>query len=558
MGNKEVKTGLTRREFLAEAGVFAGSLWLPCSLPAVAQQSHAGHVPAAPRVPAARSSGSERLHAASLEKFVDPLPIPPVARPAGVRPSPENHRIKLPYYHMPLRELAVKVHRDVPPTRLWCVGGISPGPTFEARADHGILVEWANQLPHKHLLAVDHAIHGAGTGVPDVRTVMHLHGGRTPPESDGYPEAWHTPGKSMLYHYPNRQDAAMLWYHDHALGITRLNVLAGLLGMYFVRDSVEDALPLPRGKYEVPLAFCDRAFTRHGQLAYPAKWTNEFSGDAVLVNGKIFPYVEVEPRAYRFRVLNAANSRTFDFSLSSKQNFHQIGTEQGLLTAPVELEHLAVAPGERADLFADFSAHAGENIVLQDDNSAHERALMQFRVARSSGAGKGDAQHGNTPPATLRPVQRLAESLALRTRTMMLNDVIANSDMPVAMLLNNTDWDAPVSEKPVLNSVEIWELANVTDEMHPIHLHLARFQVLDRRRFDVLAFQEKKVLHYGGPALPPEKGESGWKDTVQAPQGFVTRVIARFEDYTGRYVWHCHILEHEDNQMMRPFDVVAG
>lgn len=549
---------VTRRQFLQRGVIFAGSLWLPRALPAVAQQSHSAQARVSPRVLATQNSSSELMHAASLTKFVDPLPIPPVVRPAGVRPSPADHRTKLPYYRMPLRELAVKVHRDVPPTRVWGVAGASPGPTFEVRTDEAVLVEWANELPHKHLLPIDHAIHGAGTGVPDVRTVMHLHGGRTPPESDGYPEAWQTPGKSVLYHYPNHQDAAMLWYHDHALGITRLNVFAGLVGVYFVRDSVEDALPLPRGKYEVPLVFYDRALTRHGQLAYPAKWKSEFSGDAVLVNGKIFPYLEVEPRAYRFRVLNGANGRIFDFSLSNKQNFYGIGSDQGLLPAPVELTHLPLAPGERADLFVDFSAHAGENIVLRDDNAEHEDALVQFRVARSGVAPKSHAQHGNTLPKTLRPVQRLAESLSVKRRTMMLNDVIVNSDVPVTMLLNNTDWGAPVTEKPVLNSVEIWELANVTDETHPIHLHLARFQVLDRRRFDVLAFQEKKVLNYGGPALPPEKGESGWKDTVQAPHGFVTRIIVRFENYTGRYVWHCHILEHEDNQMMRPFDVVAG
>lgn len=545
---------LTRRQFLQRGGIFAGSLWLPRVLPAVFQ-SQAGHARITSRARAAKNSGSELLHAAALTKFVDPLPIPPVARPAGVRPSPADRRIKLPCYHMPLRELAVKVHRDVPPTRVWGVAGTSPGPTFEVRTDQAVLVEWDNELPHKHLLPIDHAIHGAGPGVPDVRTVMHLHGGRTPPESDGYPEAWHTPGKSVLYHYPNHQDAAMLWYHDHALGITRLNVFAGLLGVYFVRDSVEDALPLPRRKYEVPLVFCDRTFTRHGQLAYPAKWKSEFSGDAVLVNGKIFPYLEVEPRSYRFRVLNGANGRIFDFSLSNKQNFYAIGSDQGLLPAPVELTHLPLAPGERADLFVDFSARAGENIVLEDDNAEHERALVQFRVTRSVGAPQTD---GNTLPATLRPVPRLAESLAVKRRTMMLNDVIVNSDVPVTMLLNNTAWGAPVTEKPVLNSVEIWELANVTDETHPIHLHLARFQVLDRRRFDVLAFQEKKVLNYGGPALPPEQGDSGWKDTVQSPQGFVTRIIARFENYSGRYVWHCHNLEHEDNQMMRPFDVVAG
>jgi spore coat protein A len=345
----------------------------------------------------------------------------------------------------------------------------------------------------------------------------------------------------------------MLWYHDHALGINRLNVFAGLVGLFFVRDSVEDVLHLPRGRYEIPLVICDRAFTRDGQLAYPVSgdpqspWVNEFEGDAVLINGKILPYLEVEPRKYRFRVLNAANSRFFDLSLSNEQAFHQIGTDLGLLPAPVAIHSVLLAPGERADLVVDFSHQAGAKITLQDE----EEALMEFRVARNH------VTDTSRLPSTLRPLHGLAESLAVHSRTLTLSDVYAkNSDVPTAMLLNGTRWHMPVTEKPVLNSVEIWNLVNVNEETHPIHLHLVRFQVLDRRRFDVMAFQEQGVFHWAGPAVPPEPGEAGWKDTVRATQGTVTRIIARFEGFTGRYVWHCHILEHEDNEMMRPFEVV--
>jgi spore coat protein A, manganese oxidase len=523
---------LTRREFLQHGGRLAGALWLPNFLQARSLQP------------------SPLLNAASLAKFVDPLPIPEIARPAGVRPSPTDPKVKLPFYRMPMRQIEAKVHRDVPPTRLWGFGRSSPGPTFQVRKDEPVLVEWANELPRTHLLSIDHDIHGAGIHQPDVRAVIHVHGGKTPPHSDGYPEAWYVPGKSALYHYPNQQDSAMLWYHDHTLGINRLNVFAGLVGAFFVRDAVEDALPLPRGKYEVPLLICDRAFTRDGQLTYPAKWVNEFSGDAVLVNGKIFPYLDVEPRRYRLRVLNAANSRIFDFSLSNIQKFHQIGSDQGLLPAPVELEDILLAPGERADLIVDFAGHAGEKVLLLDDDAV----ILQFRVGRA----QNGAKDSGPLPSTLRPVPRMAESLAVRSRTLTLSDVILNSDVPVAMLLNQSRWSAPVTETPALDSVEIWELANVTDETHPIHLHLVRFQVLDRRGFDVLAFQEKGVLNYSGPPVPPDPGETGWKDTVQARHGMVTRIIARFEGFAGRYVWHCHVLEHEDNEMMRPFDVVPS
>lgn len=357
----------------------------------------------------------------------------------------------------------------------------------------------------------------------------------------------------------------MLWYHDHALGINRLNVFAGLLGVFFVRDEFEDALDLPRGKYEIPLVIYDRILDLEGQLNYPVSgdpkkpWTPEVFGDAILVNGKIFPYLEVEPRKYRFRVLNGANGRFFHLSLSNSpasssstpgnQAFHQIGTDQGLLSAPVRLERVSLAPGERADLIVDFSGASGGNLVLKNDFAY---PLMQFRVARN---GKRDT---GVLPQNLRPVPKIAEASAIKTRTLSLVEVDDLKQRPVTMLLNNAHWSMPVTENPVLDSTEIWELLNTTDDAHPIHLHLVRFQILDRRSFDVSAYWMTGQLKYTGTAMPPEAGEAGWKDTVRADPGMVTRIIARFEGFAGRYVWHCHILEHEDNEMMRPYEVVAA
>ena len=175
-----------------------------------------------------------------------------------MRPLPSAPKAKLPYYRLAARPTEMKIHRDLKPTRFWSFAGAVPGPTLETRSGEGFLVEWANQLPQQHFLPIDHRLHGAEAGKPEVRTVAHMHGAFVGPESDGYPEDWIVPGKSALYHYPNQQDPAMLWYHDHAMGINRLNIYAGLFGLTFVRDNVEDGLNLPSGKYEVPLTLFDR------------------------------------------------------------------------------------------------------------------------------------------------------------------------------------------------------------------------------------------------------------------------------------------------------------
>jgi spore coat protein A, manganese oxidase len=527
---------INRREFLQKSGLAAGAF---ATLPTRIWRHPQASVPA--------------LGPNSLARFVDPLPILPVAQSSGSRPDPENSATRIPYYRIAMREFAGKVHRDLPPARQWGYGSNVPGPLFETRKDSGLLVEWANELPAKHFLPIDHHLSGAETGKPEVRAVVHLHGGKTPADSDGYPESWFVPGKSAICHYPNNQEATLLWYHDHAMGINRLNIYAGLMGLFVIRDSAEDSLNLPNGRYEIPMVIYDRMLKRDGQIDYPISenspnpWVPEVFGDAILVNGKLFPYLDVEPRKYRFRMLNGSNGRFYHLSLANGEVLHQIGSDQGLLAAPVPLRDIMIAPGERVDFIIDFANHAGEQIVLQNDAFV----VMQFRVSKKK------TDDLSSLPSALRSVPRIPESQAVKTRTLSLDEYEDDAGNSILMLLNKSRWNAPVTENPVLGSTEIWEFINPTDDSHPIHLHLVKFQVLDRRRFEAFAFQTKNEVRFTGPVTPPDANEMGWKDTVRADPKMVTRIIVPFKGYAGRYVWHCHILEHEDNEMMRPYDVIA-
>jgi spore coat protein A len=273
----------------------------------------------------------------------------------------------------------------------------------------------------------------------------------------------------------------------------------------------------------------------------------EVFGEVQLVNGKIFPYLAVEPRKYRLRILNAANGRFYRLSMTPDVEIHQIGGDQGLLAAPVAVRDVQLAPGERADLIVDFSQHRGTRVLLVSE----ALELMQFRVGASRVADP------SLLPAALRSVPRLPESSAIQTRRLTLDETTNMVAESQGMLLNKTPWHMPITERPVLGTTEIWELVNLTDDVHPIHLHMVRFQVLDRRRFDGFQYMTAGSLRYLGAAMAPDANEMGWKDTVRVNAKTVTRIIVPFEGYSGRYVWHCHILEHEDNEMMRPFDVVA-
>lgn len=437
---------------------------------------------------------------------------------------------------------------------MWTLGGCFPGVTLETKSGQAVMVNWKNRLPSRHFLPIDHTLHGAEPGVPEGRSVIHLHGGRTPAASDGYPVDWIVSGKTQTCFYPCRQDAALLFCHDHSMGINRLNIYAGMQSLFIVRDEVEERLNLPKGKYEIPLMFCDRLFRTDGQLYYPvspnpkAPWVPEVFGNAILVNGKLLPYLDVEPRKYRFRLMNGSNGRFYRFSLQNKAEFHMIGSDQGLLAAPITLKRLPLAPAERGDIIVDFSQMKGETVELRSDSFS----ILQFRVGRDPVSDDSDL------PSSIRPIRRIPESDAVRTRRLTLDEKLDDVQRSMGMLLNDTPWRMPITEKPVLNTTEIWELLNLTEDSHPIHLHLVRFQILDRRPFDTFDYYAKKVVRYLGAAVPPAPVEMGWKDTARTDPGMVTRIIVPFQGYAGRYVWHCHILEHEDNEMMRPFEVLPA
>lgn len=505
-----------------------------------------------------------------LRKFVDQLPV-------MEKIQPTRWHDNAPYYHVRMTEFRKKLHRDLPATRLWGYNGQFPGPLFDIEQGQPVQVLWDNALPSRHILPIDKSIHDLAD-LPDVRTVTHLHGAESLPDSDGYPEAWYTRNFSetgpffeqKVYHYDNTQRAMTLWYHDHAMGITRLNVYAGLAGMYIIRGQEEKALNLPEGDYEIPLMLLDRSFNDDGSLAYPRQPEQDpdapplpdpsiqpfFLGDTNLVNGKVWPYLEVEPRKYRFRLLNAANTRTYQLFLDSGDDFYQIGSDGGLLRKTVKINQLSLSPAERVDLIIDFSQHEGETVLLKNDlgpdaDPEDETGdVMQFRVtAELSGEDTSRIPH------YLSRIPSLKNNTVTTVRNLKLTSTEDEYARPV-FLLDDKEWMDPVTEKPVLGATEIWSFINVTDFAHPIHIHLIQFQVLNRQPFDLELYNETGQINMIGPVTAPGPGEKGWKDTVSAPPGEITRIIARFVPHTGRYVWHCHILEHEDYDMMRPLDVI--
>ena len=499
--------------------------------------------------------GANNLSGVWLEPFVDPLPIPRVLQPQ--RRSPRLHT-----YVVAMSEFRQKVHRDLPPSLLWGFEGSTPGPTIAAERGQAVEVHWVNRLPVRHRLCIDHTLGGAGRDEPEARTSIHLHGGHVAAGSDGYPDDWVTPGSRQVTTYPNQQPAATLWYHDHAMGITRLNAMMGLAGFYLLRDPAESSLGLPSGSYDIPLLLQDRLFDARGQLIYPvgpdlaAPWVPEFFGTHALVNGKVWPYFHVEPRRYRFRLLNASNSRIFRLSTLPQQALLQIASDGGLLPQAVLRDDLLLAPGERADIVLDFAGYQGRRINLINDapapfpsgNIPGPRLVMQFRVEYDLRTPIVDSIQ--TPLSALK---KLREQDAVRTRRHTLQEAMAANSKAHAILLNGLRFDDPVTEDPLNNSIEIWEFVNITMDSHPIHLHAVHFQLLDRTSFDASKYRTTKQLVLTGKPVVPGQGESGWKDTIICPPGQVTRIIIPFRGKPGRFVWHCHMLEHEDNEMMRPY-----
>jgi len=435
-----------------------------------------------------------------------------------------------------------------------------------------------------------------------VPLVTHQHGGDTQFLSDGLPDAWATPGNDIkgrlfnpLYTYDNRQEGAHLWYHDHSVGVTRLNAYMGLTGNYFIRDANEDVLKLPKYPYEVPLMIQDRSFLANGELFYAAEDTEtpglpvpthlpENFGDVILVNGVAWPVLEVEPRKYRFRILNASDSRVYDMSLSNRMPFIQIGSDLGLLNAPVSVAVLSVAPGERADVILDFSRMHGQTIVIGNTAAAPypsgdpvdpETAgqVMAFRVNRPLSGAPDRPIPGNLRPL-LGPVPVIARPA--RTRKILLfegTDSLGRLQTMAGIVdssrpgLNGTlTFSDPISENPRLGDTEVWEYYNTTADAHPLHMHLVDFRVMNRQKFTGTitpktnsdgsegGVLDERSIRLLGKVRTPAPNESGKKDTAKMFPGEVTRVIAKFSR-SGEYLYHCHILSHEDHEMMRPYYV---
>lgn len=537
--------------------------------------------------------------------FVDALPLPPVLRPVGVAPNPHGRDRFSPYYEVPMMQATQKLHRDLPPTKVWGYGGMYPGPSFEVRRGQPVAVKWINDLPEQHIFAeaIDRTLHGAGHHEPDVRTVVHLHGGKTLPESDGHPEAWFTPGfaqfgpfpNSGIYYYTNDQPPTMLWYHDHTLAITRLNVIAGLAGLYFIRDPEEESLGLPSGEYEVPLVIQDKRFNKDGSIYYPSTgilpsihpaWQPDYGGDVALVNGMVMPFLEVEPRRYRFRMLNAANTTFFNLRLEAGSkpgpDFVQIGADLGFLPRPITMQTLLLSNAERADVIVDFGEFDGKDIVMTNDAPNPfpigfldtVPQIMQFRVRRK-GNGRDRSRIPGRLPAPTGPgvtsQSPLNRDIVLSEDTFMVRvpDGFCELHLPTRLLVEGRAFADDVLTQPVAGSTEIWRFINLTNVAHPMHVHLASMRVLDRQVFDVDKYKETgEIVTLGARQSAAPNELNAAKDTVRVDFRGITRVLMNFEIpsdpplfFSGqrlRYVHHCHMLEHEDNDMMRPFDVVIA
>jgi spore coat protein A, manganese oxidase len=604
----------SRREFL-KAGVLAGAGAM------LVKGSSQKAIAAAP-------AGSPKI-----KPFVDPLftAIPTLTPDTATYPGSD-------YYEITMQASSWKFssqHLVAGPT--FSYGGMPYlGPTIEAHQGRQVVVKFINNLPpteaqHPLATSIDPTVPDPlmymapdGTPLPGGRAVPHLHGGATPPQFDGHPHSWFTPETVANGHnhgshygtmagaalneailaYPNDQPAAFLWYHDHAMGITRLNVYAGLAGLYFLRDALDTGvagtgLNLPAGPYEIPLVIQDKQFNANGTLFYPTVgitpihpiWMPEFFGDTPVVNAVASPFLSVEPRRYRFRIVNGSQARFFNLSLngSGSPPMWVIGMEQSLLPAPVMKSSLLLAPGERADVIVDFTGKAGKTFTMKNNAKAPFPGgrggtvtdIMQFRVNLPLAAG-GDTSV--LPAALVLPaVPRLTPTPSAPMREIVLKeDVDPVTGLPIDMRLNGKWFDDPIvpgeDETPRVGDTEIWQFINLTVDAHPMHMHLVKFQVFDRQPFNVKAYDAawlswvslgrnpatKPVLstYFTGPAVPPLPEEMGWKDTAKAYPGEILRVITTFDLPAGvtppvQYVYHCHILEHEENEMMRAFAVTT-
>ncbi len=548
-----------------------------------------------------------------------------------------------------------RFHRDLAPSRVWAYDGHIPGPTIEVDGGTQVEVEWENRVSGELPVVVTRSsVHatdgvpvqclpgrGGGTVDPNAAAltgyaVVHLHGAVTQATSDGWTENVIAPGQRALDTYQNDQRAALLWYHDHVMGITRLTLNAGLAGLWIVRDNRERELQLPEGPpFELPLMLTDRNFDTASDGSLTGEPLHKTDPDVMecfspftVVNGVIWPRVEVEPTTYRFRLLNGSNARTYRLVLSregrpDQERITQIGTDGGLLPAPVAIpaQGLVLASAERADILIDFSdlavgaeltvwnnAAAPFNGAFADPSTAGTADLegllpypevLRFRVIEGRRGGprpqpvlatdfqrvdrkqlKGCAVRAialveqesryEGQPSTL-TMRELTEDAGTGAPVISLIEAGADQQDHISRWRTTaTRFEDKTNFFPVLRQPEIWRLINLTGDTHPIHVHLESFQVLDRQAAEVVipdggitdtstsaTVRIGRAVDDGIPhAL--DANELGLKDTVRVNANEVVDILVRFETFAGRYMYHCHILEHEDRDMMRPFVVMPA
>ena len=468
----------SRREFLKMSAVGAASLALPSG----------------------RAWALDRPLLA--EPFAVPLRIPPVLSPRGTITGVDH-------YVTVMRPADVNLLPGKR-TRAWTFDGHFPGPTIKAERGRPIVVRRINRL-----------------GVP---TTTHLHGGRVRPSSDGHATDLVHPGEHKDYRYPNDQEAATLWYHDHTHHQSSRNNYMGLSGLYILGDEAEDELNLPSGGYDIPLVLQERSFASDGSFRFKDDH-DAVIGDTYLVNGRPTPRLKVSNRKYRFRILNASNSRGYNLSLDSLRPLVQIASDGGLLPAPHAALSLPLWPAERAEVVIDFSSYpVGTSVVLRDRPDGADpltfQPVMRFDVA-------AEEDDPSSLPTTLRPIERLGES-SLEREFILSFDANAGR-----WEINGKPFDpSRIDVKPKLGDTETWTFRNMSSTTHPMHIHLVQFQILDRSN------------------LQMSPGELGWKDTVRVDPSATVKVAMKFDGFTGRYAFHCHNLAHEDHSMMGQMRIV--
>jgi spore coat protein A, manganese oxidase len=447
--------------------------------------------------------------------------VKPFTRPFKVSPAlrPKSQTANRDYYEIVMRKQRLEVLPGYQ-TEFWTYNGLVPGPTIYQNAGRESVVRFINQLG-------------------DVETSIHLHGMASLPPYDGYANDLTYPGSYKDYIFPNNR-AASLWYHDHALHHTARNTFMGLSGFYIVQDALEMSLPLPKGKYDVPLCLQDKLFFANGQLNYDNQGSKGVSGDVIVMNGVPWPVMQVERRKYRFRLLNGSAGRSYRIKLSNGDPITMIGTDAGLMQSPVNVSNFRIGMAERYEFIIDFAKYPiGTQIVMQNDSPTNNdqfdntHLIMRFDVT-----SEATDSSNNSIPSTLRPVRVFTQQEIRNARVRDWRFERNNGQWRI----NGRGWNTNrVEANPGVGDIEIWRLINNGGGwFHPVHIHLVDLQMLTRN---------------GQAPFPYERG---WKDVFYLGENEEISVITQFLPHRGKYMMHCHNVDHEDFDMMIQWEVGQG